>query len=640
MLNMIGISQNVICFTTVFLAVSSVSYAESATTAYSEVGIPAALTVDQGWDNSDRAFFYFSPQGSPILPLDIFKALEQPKSDAMFLNEEYLQNFGMIFWNDAVANPEGLPIGLTVDQSRLDPAPYLGMNCSACHVTEVKVADKRALIDGGVSHFDFWRFMQELSASLTATYEDDQKFERYAARIELGSGLTKEPDRIRANLRQAMQNREDWAYRNHTSIVPGPGRVDALNVILNQVTSEMLGKPENARAPDAPVSYPFLWDAPYLDFVQYNGVVPNAGVGALARNVGQVLGVFGEVDLAERTLPLGYNSSVNVPHLIDLERKLETLKSPVWDEFTVNGLLPKVDQLLAAEGADLYRVNCASCHLAIDREDRGDLASINIQKFSLSEIGTDPSAALSFAAREVVTGPLEGRRVGVVLGDEFCEITHGNAVLAHVDTGVILSELGSDKSFVEAAAKEVIESSIHSKLGHLARGIKTAFGFSVEDDKKPDYSSIITSLQEKGMTEDEISDELSAMSDDKTALFDELVKDQIDFHGVDQTCMTVLETAQYRSRPLNGVWATGPFLHNGSVPTLRDLLNQPADRPSTFLVGDGNFDPKSIGFSPDVGGNNFMFDTSKNGNSNQGHTYGIELSEDDKDALLEYLKTL
>ena len=69
MLNMIGIYQNVICFTTVFLAVSPVSYAESATTAYSEVGIPAALTVDQGWDNSDRAFFYFSPQGSPILPL-------------------------------------------------------------------------------------------------------------------------------------------------------------------------------------------------------------------------------------------------------------------------------------------------------------------------------------------------------------------------------------------------------------------------------------------------------------------------------------------------------------------------------------------------------------------------------------------
>lgn len=614
-------------------SLSSISYAENSA--------PLVLTVDQGWDESDRTFFYFSPQGSPILPLDIFKALEQPQSDEMFLDRAYLQNFGMIFWNDPVANPEGLPIGLTVDKARLQLEPYLGMNCAACHVTEVKVNDKTVLIDGGVSHFDFWTFMAELNKSLKATYEDDKKFERYAARIAAGPGLTKEPDRIRANLRQAMRIREDWAYRNHATTEPGPGRVDALNVILNQVTSKMLGKPENARAPDAPVSYPFLWDAPYLDFVQYNGVVPNAGAGALARNVGQVLGVFGEVDLAAGTLPHGYNSSVNVPHLMKLEQKLETLKSPVWGELASNGLLPKVDQELAAQGADLFRANCVSCHISIDRENRGDLASIPVKTFALSEIATDPKAALGFAAREVLTGPLEGRKIGVVVGDKFCEITHGNAVLAHVDAGVILGELSSDKHIVETAGLSLVESSIHSKLAHFGSEIRSALGFSVEDTKTPDYSTIITSLQNKGMTEAQIADELARMSSDKSALFDELVKDHFAYQGSDQTCMAVLETAQYRSRPLNGVWATGPFLHNGSVPTLKDLLNKPSDRPATFLVGNGKFDPKAVGFTSDnTEGKDFMFDTRIDGNSNQGHIYGTEISESDKTALIEYLKTL
>jgi hypothetical protein len=99
-------------------------------------------------------------------------------------------------------------------------------------------------------------------------------------------------------------------------------------------------------------------------------------------------------------------------------------------------------------------------------------------------------------------------------------------------------------------------------------------------------------------------------------------------------------TGQYLARPLTGVWATAPYLHNGSVPTLWHLLH-PAQRPAKFIVGNREYDPAKLGYATD--GNGWTFDTSQPGNSNIGHagdTYGAKLTEDQKDALLEYLKTI
>lgn len=613
-----------------------------ATGVRAETSYGGAITVDQGWDDADRSFFYFAPQGSPILPFDYAKALEQPRSEGLFLDRGHLSELGMIFWDDPAANPEALPIGLTVDRGRLGSEAQLGMNCSACHVTEIKVDGRVALVDGGVSHFDFWSFMSELEAALQATHEDEAKFDRFVARLAAGPGIIKDRDQIRARLRQVLRTREDWAFRNHTPIPPGPGRVDALNVILNQVTAGMLDMPENARTPDAPVSYPFLWDAPYLEVVQYNGVVPNAGAGALGRNVGQVLGVFGEVDLAMGMMPLGYDASVNVSHLIALEERLETLTSPAWAEFAAKGLLPGLDPALVAQGVEVYASECAACHALIDRTDRGDLASIKIPTFGLAEIGTDPKAALGFSAREVVTGPIEGRKVGVVAGEPFCEVTHGNAVLAHVVAGVVLSHLSDDRHIVATAAEGMIESSIHSKLAGLGASIRSALGFGEPPAEAApfDYPALIATLEAKGLTRDQIVAELEELSDDKTALFDELVRDHFAYHGADRACMEVLETAQYRARPLNGIWATGPFLHNGSVPTLADLLKPAAERPVAFAVGDGEFDPATVGFLPPDPGLAYRLDTRIEGNSNAGHDYGTGLDAAAKTALLEYLKSL
>ncbi len=97
------------------------------------------------------------------------------------------------------------------------------------------------------------------------------------------------------------------------------------------------------------------------------------------------------------------------------------------------------------------------------------------------------------------------------------------------------------------------------------------------------------------------------------------------------------KTEGYVNMPLDGIWARGPYLHNGSVPSLLALLSPPQERPKTFLRGCTKFDPNVVGFRCD---NGFQFDTNLRGNSNAGHGYGTALGMPDKVALVEYLKTL
>jgi hypothetical protein len=106
------------------------------------------------------------------------------------------------------------------------------------------------------------------------------------------------------------------------------------------------------------------------------------------------------------------------------------------------------------------------------------------------------------------------------------------------------------------------------------------------------------------------------------------------------------KTFGYANAPLDGLWLRAPYLHNGSVPTLRDLLEPSDKRPAKFYRGYDVYDQKKVGFVSDVaeekGRKYFPFDTAEAGNSNRGHEgkqYGTELSEADKNALVEYLKT-
>lgn len=107
------------------------------------------------------------------------------------------------------------------------------------------------------------------------------------------------------------------------------------------------------------------------------------------------------------------------------------------------------------------------------------------------------------------------------------------------------------------------------------------------------------------------------------------------------------KTNGYANQPLDGVWARAPYLHNGSVPTVYDLLQSEETRPTKFRTGHGVIDERKLGIKTDVSSGptnlSFEFDTTLPGNSNQGHSgeaYGTSLSDADKEALIEFLKTI
>ena len=103
--------------------------------------------------------------------------------------------------------------------------------------------------------------------------------------------------------------------------------------------------------------------------------------------------------------------------------------------------------------------------------------------------------------------------------------------------------------------------------------------------------------------------------------------------------------AQYKARPLNGIWATAPYLHNGSVPNLDALLRRAATRPTSFAIGTRTFDPVKVGYQTEAAGfPRFQVNAPDGspvvGNSNAGHEFGADLNDTERSALLEYLKTL
>jgi len=99
----------------------------------------------------------------------------------------------------------------------------------------------------------------------------------------------------------------------------------------------------------------------------------------------------------------------------------------------------------------------------------------------------------------------------------------------------------------------------------------------------------------------------------------------------------------YNAQYLDGIWLRAPYLHNGSVPTIRDLLEPVDKRPPLFYRGYDVYDPVRVGFvstGADAQREGTKFDVRARGNGNAGHTFGTTLPEPAKDALVEYLKTL
>lgn len=550
-----------------------------------------AVNLQQSWNYDTSEQFWYTSQGSEILPYYWFVSLEMPDSEHLFTEENHIKKLGFIGGGKKSAiNPGALPIGLSYAK-RTDGVEVMGMTCAACHTGLMEIEGTPVLVEGAPALVDLHAFETELVSSLKATVESSEKFDRFAKKV--GGDKVK----LKADLDRWYKHLDARATLNaQKSNIPGYGRIDALGHIINDVCATDLGVPENAREPNAPVSFPFLWDTPQHDFVQWNGSAPNAGSGPILRNIGEVLGVWGSVAFQPFTgrpplLPVYPVSTVDTGHLESLEGMVTALTSPVWPRNLV-----EIDESAVAAGQTLFEQNCQSCHLPINRTQIG--RRVVAQMRPLAEIGTDPLVSNNFTTRIVKTGILKGSQQFVnpteVFGDEApAAIVLRNAVLgihlANIQDGSPLRPIGMTTLRWDSG-----------RVGPLK-----AFVGGLSADVRARLNT---------------------------------------FRTISDAVLKRETVVGYKARPLDGIWATAPYLHNGSVPTLHDLLQDPEKRPKTFYVGNRKFDAKNVGYVSNVPYENgiayFEYDTAIKGNSNAGHLYGTKLTDAQKLQLVEYLKTL
>lgn len=135
------------------------------------------IFLEQNWNQQDREYFYFTDQGSRLIPYEFFLNLEQTDNQTLLRDNDNMVSFGFLPVVENDNNPDGLPIGLTRNGN------HMGMTCAACHTQEIKYKDQFIRIDGGQSFLDLQLFLAELTASIDATLKDEEKYQRFQNKL-------------------------------------------------------------------------------------------------------------------------------------------------------------------------------------------------------------------------------------------------------------------------------------------------------------------------------------------------------------------------------------------------------------------------------------------------------------------------
>jgi hypothetical protein len=562
--------------------------------------------LDQGWSAAERAAYYSLDQGSRIVPFDWIKALRRADGSG-FLDDGFAR-YGYLA-NPASLTP-GLPVGFLT--AAYDDQTWLSMTCSACHTRQIEIDGAPLRIDGGPALVEFERLFDDLDAAFDKVATDDAAFDAFAGRV-LGAGATKPAQEA---LRQAFRA---WFEPFHTifqlALHPkekprplglewGPGRADAVSMIFNRVAGLDLGDGptrvihENIVAADAPVRYPFVWNAARQYITQWPGFAKNGDdILGLARNVGEVFGVFGKF-LPERTnlpiplpglLRVNYiqGSSLDFGGLMQAETLIRKLAPPKWPA--------PVDAALARAGKEIFdwprdKGGCGpGCHelKAIDpvkEPPRLCAKPEDTWTTPVQYVGTD-GAEYAVLGRKAKTGVLEGEPVP--LPPFIDRLGESDKIINILSTAVVQSIVQS--ATIDPLAFDPLVKSCLSNL-------------SVDPAKNALF--LKANLAE-------------ALRESLNAIFNKAAPTE----------------PAYESRVLRGVWAAAPYLHNGSVPTLADLLKPPAQRPASFPVGPA-YDMRNVGLSGTQTKFNFVYKTTAacdsgdaSANSRCGHDFGTKLRD-------------
>ncbi|MBF3114113.1 hypothetical protein HKT27_23770, partial [Pseudomonas aeruginosa] len=402
----------------------------------------SGVDLDQGWNQTQKTAWLEAGQGSRMLPLAWLVALEQRASEEPLMSDALIRQYGYVphtLGGSSVKVVQGYAVDRSDDSDLTftklrwkalqgSREPWVGPTCSMCHTSHISYQGTQLTVYGGQTMGDLAGFQLEILGALQSTRADTAKFERFARKVLGADGLVSgyndaNKARLQAALDATIVRLRDGSHFNlpHDPEF-GPGRLDAIGSIFNSVGYELHADEQIYGAEDAPVSYPFLWNVPQLDRVQWTGFNPNHinvvdidnrkfDVGALARNAGEAVGVFADVKVLspiQSALHIGYPSSINVDNLIRIEDQLGQLKPPAWP----NQLFGAPEPTRVAEGRELYRQHCSSCHTPLDRNDlRTPVKTVltHLQaRGEVAPIGTDPWTACNSIA-QLKTGYVRGK---------------------------------------------------------------------------------------------------------------------------------------------------------------------------------------------------------------------------------------
>ncbi|HXW72270.1 MAG TPA: di-heme-cytochrome C peroxidase [Methylocella sp.] len=594
------------------------------------------IALDQGWTPADISEWYGMSAGSRLIPLAWLNALEQAGSEKKFLASEHIDRFRYLPNDNAGGSP--LPLGFVVDTQsdndlnatklrwkagQGDMEPWVGMNCAACHTAELTFKGKHIRVQGGPTLADFESFVASLDQALVATRDDASKWGRFANSVLGADNNEENRGLLKSALQQFIGRRLDIEKANEAPIKEGYGRLDAFGHIFNDVALNVGAENPQPLPSDAPVSYPFLWNVPQHDKVQWNGIAPNLPGDlpgqpfdplALVRNSAGMIGAFADVKVTSTPLIFGYSSSLLADNVIQFENKLRSLRPPKWP----SDLFGVPDAATVAAGKQLFNEHCARCHEPLPRDDLKTHFKANMIPFAgRGDItNTDPAMACNFYRAQASSGALK-EALNFAVFDPIGDKTSAGKLIFLITIGELIKEkkeLG--EFYIKSYAKELFNIDLPSvPLPPLK--------FST--DQSPAAPSKLC----KGGCE--AGTRIAAPVQQRV-----------------EECMKVDDPLlAYKARPLTGIWATAPYLHNGSVPTLYDLLLPASQRPRTFFTGTREFDPLKVGYvTTQSEENDLLFETRTSsgetiiGNSNAGHEFGTDLNDEQRKKLIEYLKTL
>jgi hypothetical protein len=528
------------------------------------------IYLDQGWSQADRDTYYQISQGSAVMSYDIFLNLEVADSQDLFRSDANSERFGLTPQAaNPQTNPDGLPVGLskTVINGGKWQGTFVGMNCAACHDTQLTYQGKKIRIDGGVgNNFDMEAFVYAVDDAMQATLNDTVKFDRLAARI----GASSSEDKSELRRRFENQARVVHVYRTQILVTPfpwGPARMDAIALIVNRLTCSEPHIPQNWSTPLAPTKPPFLWNAPQGSWTQWRGVQQDP----IGRNLTETMGVFMPLDLTSKTPEEGlFDSNAALTNLVKIEDLLSRLAPPQWPE----DVFGKIDRQKAAEGKKLFAKNCAICHNSYPytwtEPNKYGKSFVRVGLVPQKYVGTDPNQfedlrpyALAAQLSPYLPPPFKDKEL--------------------IPTGVL-------------------------------------------------YNILQKAILDKALSKLTITDEQS-----------------VRMNGYREFPLPEPKQGLYKAAPREGVWATPPFLHNGAVPNLYEMLIPASQRTKKFYLG-REFDPVKVGLDMTGKSGTYLMDTTLRGNSNAGHSFedgprgdgiiGPLLTEEQRWAIVEYLKSI